>query len=737
MKKFTKKLTFVVVMVLTLALFFSVFVACNNNTNPDADKDPGTTVTPGGDDNSGDNNGDDDGQTPVTPDEGGDQTPGGDDQGTVTPGGDENPSGGDDENPSGGDENPGGSTTPAFAFPEGAQKTWYTSEGYAIVVSASTLTYDGEAAIESGYYTSTNATKTVTYYHFSVGMTNTPYAIYTDGTDWYLAEVNRGNVLVNWAEKLALTAPTGGGEEGPTEGGDDDTPSANTLTVGTGNLVSASNEGEGWDCMPATEYSFTAPTDGIYAISSEGSKCVFYYNDEAFYAESICMVTLDEGDVITIIFGNASFDTDGNFVADTEANYEVTVEKLEEIPAVFIGEWTGKDGENTISYTITSSSVMDQNWAVFKLNKIEVGDNELTISAVNMTITYNSEAETITVVKGDKTVTLSKGSAGGDEGDGDDTPSTPDPIALNVGENTVSANASGVSYKFTATEAGKYSISCESTNSFIYEYYDSLTESAHFSGFISEGGSQTITLAANETIIIKCCTENEQNDTYTVVVAVVTESETEGDGDGSTGEGETPSGGEGETPSEGGDETPAFAFPEGAQKTWYLSNGTEIVISADSATVKEMGSEDGTIGNSYTYDKDLASYNFKIGRQPYSITTNGTDWYCSVNNGTSEKLLETKPVFLEAIDSKLVGTWIDAESEDNSFEIAVDSITDPNGNKYEMQYGEVLVVSANKVIVNYGSGTMVLEYDEETKVLSVTDGGEAIYALTKVTESAE
>ncbi len=682
MKKFTKKLTFAVVMVLTLALFFSVFVACNNNTDPDPDKDPGTTVTPGGDTDSGDD-GSDDGQTPVNPDEGGDDQ---------------------------------GSETPAFAFPAELQGTWYTSEGYEIVISENTLTYD---EVECNSYAIVEKDG-VTYYNFSDNAYN--YGIYKDGDAWYFGTYAVG--VLRGAEELLDTMPSEGGDEDPT-------PAANTLTVGSGNVVTASNEGEGWYCMPATEYTFTAPTAGTYTISSDDSKFVVVYDEEWIYSTSTLSVTLNEGQTITIVFGNNTVDEQWNLVADEEASYEVTVEKLEEIPAVFIGTWTGVDGDNnTVSYTITSSSVMDSNWVTWPMNKIVVSDNQLTISAANTVITYNDDA-TITVVKGSNTYTLSKGTAsGGDEGDGDDTPSTSDPIALALGENTVNANATGVLYKFTATEEGVYIVSCTDDNCFIYEINNLID------WIYGDATSQSIELAEGDSITIKCASDDETDDSYVVTITLSTDS---GDDQGS----ETPGGGD-ETPSEGGDETTEFAFPADAQKTWYTSDGDVIVVSANTLTFN--GSD--YISNYFTSkntDGSVTYYRFSTMSKSYAIYTDGTDWYLAetsrngVDTDNAVKLLTEAPEGITSIPDAFIGTW---KYENITVVITSTTIVDETNNiNAELSYKDFTISQEDGVYTIYDAYEYYMLTDNGDGTLEYTyidiDNNENEITLTKVTESAE
>ncbi len=95
----------------------------------------------------------------------------------------------------------------------------------------------------------------------------------------------------------------------------------------------------------------------------------------------------------------------------------------------------------------------------------------------------------------------------------------------------------------------------------------------------------------------------------------------------------------------GGDEggSDVFAFPTELVGTWYLSDGTPITITADSLV---KGTEMlGQTAQSYAIvtNAGVTTYTFTIGRANCSIYKQGDDWYYSETGQDAEKLLDTDP----------------------------------------------------------------------------------------------
>lgn len=82
------------------------------------------------------------------------------------------------------------------------------------------------------------------------------------------------------------------------------------------------------------------------------------------------------------------------------------------------------------------------------------------------------------------------------------------------------------------------------------------------------------------------------------------------------------------------DEEPAFAFPEEAWGTWYLPDGTEVVITEQTI---QIGGVEGT-----GYYITSFYYCFFIGDVEYDLFGGGSDWYCGLYY-REEQLSRTKP----------------------------------------------------------------------------------------------
>lgn len=163
-------------------------------------------------------------------------------------------------------------------------------------------------------------------------------------------------------------------------------------------------------------------------------------------------------------------------------------------------------------------------------------------------------------------------------------------------------------------------------------------------------------------------------------------------------------------------------FPTELVGTWYTSLGDEYVITANSITV---GTQYGWDFNVSTDESGVTSYSFKIGKQIHTIKANGNDWELD-----GEKLLETAPVFGDAIGDAFIGTWTDDEGmvwlQITSSEIN----TDPDGDMpYSIEYEEILVVGDTKIVV--------LDFDAVAFTLVDNGDGTLTYSVSDFMGSFE
>lgn len=340
--------------------------------------------------------------------------------------------------------------------------------------------------------------------------------------------------------------------------------------------------------------------------------------------------------------------------------------------------------------------------------------------------------------------------------------------SIEEGTHTITTDANGKKYTLTATKDGTYTISCDSTNCFI-------TEKNYLFDSIFEGGSASIALTTGDKITICFYTYNDQEDTYTVTISysatsgggeqggdedpsitfpedlrdtwyadmngesieiVIGEhSISMGDIDGSGCYVDTDEtlgtlykfsieGWEYFIYSDGTDwyvaqrqrnnivsyklsteEPTADIFPEGIRGTWYTILGTKYVIEANQITRPAEEDYNTVYGYNYATSED-GSIAFMMAHQDYTLTQKEDGLYL---NG--EKLSSTAPTFLEAIDDALLGTWTNETV--GTYEIKATSIIDPNFWEYSMDYDEIKVISATKVVVvSNGEVAFTLEYND-------------------------
>ncbi len=281
------------------------------------------------------------------------------------------------------------------------------------------------------------------------------------------------------------------------------------------------------------------------------------------------------------------------------------------------------------------------------------------------------------------------------EGSGSDTPTA---NVLTLGEQEVNATMNGTTYTFTATEAGNYKISSTDAN------FGLTDPNCVFDGVWGANESKVFTLTEGQTISVNFCMYDESaSGTYTVKVEKVEGSST--------------------PDPEPDPEQADYTFPEGAQGTWYLEDGTVIIV--DEHTVKA----DGVWGDYYTTETatinsaSVTVYKIQIEEFNYGLYTDGTDWYFGEyqrGNLVAEKLHSI--IFPEAVR----GTWYIEDSNGTEITITIDSFS--NGNQTGYKYSIVeesgvtkysfMLGRANSYVYKNGENWYFVQGPEEYQLLS-------------------
>lgn len=271
-----------------------------------------------------------------------------------------------------------------------------------------------------------------------------------------------------------------------------------------------------------------------------------------------------------------------------------------------------------------------------------------------------------------------------------------DSNSLSIGSNTVTGTYLGNAYTLTATSAGSYTISSTDSE---YCIYDAIKDELIFNAY-------TINLAADESAtILFSCAMSEDSATYNIVVTY-----------------NAPGG------DQGGE--------EGDPNTWYTSSGDKIVISDDGITyngedVSELEATD---------SDDSIVYTFYYGAYGYSLYQSGNDWYLSHTNQLGEtiveKLSKTKPSLLTSIPEVFKGTWTGSHDYggwigkvDYKFIISAD-VVDFDGTQCSVEYGS-LVIKSNTELTLPDIGSLIYN---SNGTITYNDGENEI-TLTKQASS--
>lgn len=465
-----------------------------------------------------------------------------------------------------------------------------------------------------------------------------------------------------YSATLTIKSTSTSGGDGDGEG--DGSTSSTTLAIGD-NTVSASSDG--------VAYTLTATNAGQYTISSTDENFGLMDPEDEFdgvWGAGSHTFTLSAGQTVSVLFCTNDMSLSDTYIVTV--SYQAGTPTVS-IPDAFIGDWVD---ENNVVFTVTSSSIVDDCLNTYTVgNGVEV-ISETEIKVDGLTWTYQRLDNRIlvtcedmepyylivklpTLIEGDNTVNASYDGeeyeftatetgkyiistdseiayiifATGEElegagsvtfeveegqtisiyfllvEEGEDTQYdvniSKEYPSIELGTKTITTDANGVMYTLTATEDGTYTISCESTNSFIME-------KNYLFDAIIEGGSTSVVLTAGDKITICFYTWDDSSDSYEVTITF-----TAGTSEGSGTEG----GDEGDEGDEGGS---TFAFPTDLIGTWYLSDGTEIVISANSLTM------DGAECMGYAIDDsgDVTYYNFSgLMYGSYGIYFDESSWY--------------------------------------------------------------------------------------------------------------
>lgn len=494
----------------------------------------------------------------------------------------------------------------------------------------------------------------------TTGSSNT-YTVKVKGlNDGYsIKDGSVGLIGTSFVDSATLTIEKeseGGGEEGGSGSTTDGVLSLGTNTI-TGSLDTFYE--------PCTPYTFTATEDGSYAIGSTDPNCLFTYNGKYYF--DVCYVTLEADETITIYFGtNSSYDNTNTYDVDvksvtpipsgfvgqwvcgediswtitsftiTDAEYldhsldKITIVSSKEIK---VGKYTltympmmnqiQVSGEGITTYNLSvyiPSLYTDWNYVDANAEGVEysftasedgtyiistASDNAYIVSPSDLFDPIEGKGSVEIVLEKDQTIFIFFATM-------DETESayvvtisklyTP----IEIGTTSITANANGVKYTFTATEAGTYTISCSSANCWI-------TEADYAFDSIVEGGSSTITLEAGGRFTLCCYTYDDSEDTYDVVISLST---TGGD-EGGSGEGEG-SGEEGD-----GDGETTITFPSEAIGTWYSVDGDIIVISANGVSMN------GNACSSYATREveGVTYYQFSSLTSNHAIYSSNNTWY--------------------------------------------------------------------------------------------------------------
>lgn len=185
----------------------------------------------------------------------------------------------------------------------------------------------------------------------------------------------------------------------------------------------------------------------------------------------------------------------------------------------------------------------------------------------------------------------------------------------------------------------------------------------------------------------------------------------------------------------------AFAFPANLVGTWYLSDGTEIVVRANSLSMDGVDCTNYEIVN----EAGVNYYKFSGTTNSHGIYSDGSDWYFGTymrgDLAEEEKLLATNPIGGEGgetsggIPTAFIGTWCDA---DNTVEIVITAagFDDGSGTTLTIANGDLKVTQNvdgtysiedtfgdGLLIKNNADGTITYsypDYDEDWNPTTVT-----------------
>lgn len=288
---------------------------------------------------------------------------------------------------------------------------------------------------------------------------------------------------------------------------------------------------------------------------------------------------------------------------------------------------------------------------------------------------------------------------------------------------TVSTDANGTRYyTWTASENGTLDVAISSETEGAYSLVTCMAPFTDAYGTSWSYPDDENTIAKGETwlIIVEYYAEGNNGD-YTLTFSLTPDT-TGGEGSGTEG---------GDEGDEGGS---TFAFPTDLIGTWYIEDGTKIVISANSLSMD--GAE--CIGYAIDDSGDVTHYNFQGMVLRYTIYKDGDTWkFGTYESGhlTTQSLLTTDPSgeASGSIPEVFYGTWsgeFDIDEDEPwlmTITITADSIsvdeTSLTGEDIEINGMQITIVGIATLTYNAEDDTLLVDKEGVTAIFTKDSTG--------------